>query len=60
MQYVQCFGALWKLTDANFKRLQRDVLQGKDVDLDRMGTMIATEIHNLVTMQEKSRSYDNA
>ena len=52
MQYVTTMGAVWRLSEKNFRKLIRDIKADGDIDLDRYGKMITGDLQELRDLQE--------
>ena len=51
MKYLQTYGGIWKLTNANYKRYLNDVIDGKMWDLDDYGKHIFDITANVTDLE---------
>jgi hypothetical protein len=54
MKYIECFGGLWKISEAKYKKLVKQIQRGNDVNLDDFGKQIGT-VEGLLCLQEMNR-----
>lgn len=51
MKHLQFMGAVWRVSDRNYRKLVRDITADADIDLDRYGKMMVTDFENFEDLQ---------
>ena len=55
MKHVSSMGGIWRMSERAFKRLKRDIREGRNINLDDYGRMILSDPVDLNDLQDEAQ-----